>query len=300
MRVGLAGTGKMGSVIALRLHSLGHQVTVWNRSPERAQALLEAGLKWAESPQALAAASDVILSLLTNEQALDDVYLGADGLWSGSVTDQVFIDMSTVKPTQQQTMGERAAAVKAAYLECPVSGSVVPAKEGKLIGFVGGDAALLPRVHALLDQLCKRVEYVGPLGAGATMKLAVNLPLMVYWQTLGEALSLIEPLHLDPQRVVDIFSESSGGPNMLKVRGGMIVQALAGTPSELVTVNLATMRKDVRTMVDQAALQGRQVPLTAITLANLDQAAASGLDASDCTQFPVWWLKAKATPASSR
>ena len=293
MRVGLAGTGKMGSVIALRLHSLGHQVTVWNRSPERAQALLDAGLKWAESPQALAAASDVILSLLTNEQALDDVYLGADGLWSGSVTDQVFIDMSTVKPTQQQTMGERAAAVKAAYLECPVSGSVVPAKEGKLIGFVGGDAALLPRVHALLDQLCKRVEYVGPLGAGATMKLAVNLPLMVYWQTLGEALSLIEPLHLDPQRVVDIFSESSGGPNMLKVRGGMIVQALAGTPSELVTVNLATMRKDVRTMVDQAALQGRQVPLTAITLANLDQAAASGLDDADCTQFPMWWLKAK-------
>ncbi len=293
MRVGLAGTGKMGRVIALRLHALGHQVTVWNRSPERAQALLDAGLTWAESPQALAAASDLIISLLTNEQALDDVYLGADGLWSGAVADKVFIDMSTVKPAKQQTMGERAAAVKAAYLECPVSGSVGPAKEGKLIGFVGGDAALLPRVHPLLDQLCKRVEYVGPLGAGATMKLAVNLPLMVYWQTLGEALSLIEPLHLDPQRVVDIFSESSGGPNMLKVRGGMIAQALAGTPSELVTVNLATMRKDVRTMVEQAALQGRQVPLTAITLNKLDQAAASGLDAADCTQFPVWWLKAQ-------
>ncbi len=297
MRVGLAGTGKMGSVIALRLHSLGHQVTVWNRSPERAQALLDAGLQWAESPQALAAASNLIISLLTNEQALDDVYLGADGLWSGSVTDKVFIDMSTVKPTQQQAMGERAATVKAAYLECPVSGSVGPAKEGKLIGFVGGDAALLKGIHPLLNQLCKRVEYVGPLGAGATMKLAVNLPLMVYWQTLGEALSLIEPLHLDPQRVVDIFSDSSGGPNMLKVRGGMIAQALAGTPSELVTVNLATMRKDVRTMVDQATLQGRQVPLTAITLANLDQAASSGLDDADCTQFPMWWLKAKIAPA---
>ena len=293
MRVGSAGTGKMGSVIALRLHALGHQVTVWNRSAERAQALIDAGLHWAATPRALAETSDLIISLLTNEQALDDVYLGTDGLWSGAVSDKVFIDMSTVKPAQQQAMGERAASLQVAYLECPVSGSVGPAKEGKLIGFVGGDESVLLRVRALLDELCKRVEYVGPLGAGATMKLAVNLPLMVYWQTLGEALSLIEPLGLDPQRVVDIFSESSGGPNMLKVRGGMIVQALAGTPSELVTVNLATMRKDVRTMVDQAALQGRQVPLTAITLNNLDQAAASGLDASDCTQFPVWWLKAK-------
>jgi len=293
MRVGLAGTGKMGSVIALRLHSLGHQVTVWNRSADKAQALLDAGLQWADSPRALAAGSDLIISLLTNEQALDDVYLGADGLWSGSVADKVFIDMSTVNPAKPVVMGERAAAVQAAYLECPVGGSVGPAKEGKLIAFVGGDEAILPRVRPLLDQLCKRVEYVGPLGSGATMKLAVNLPLMVYWQTLGEALSLIEPLHLDPQRVVDIFSESSGGPNMLKVRGSMIVQALAGTPSEMVTVNLATMRKDVRTMVDQATLQGRQVPLTAITLANLDQAAASGLDDADCTQFPMWWLKTK-------
>jgi 3-hydroxyisobutyrate dehydrogenase len=293
MRVGLAGTGKMGSTIARRLHGLGHQVTVWNRSAARAQPLIDEGLMWADSPRALAATSEVIISLLTNEQALDDVYLGADGLWSGAVTESVFIDMSTVKPAKQQTMSEHAARLQAAYLECPVAGTVGPAKEGKLIGFVGGDPAVLPRVSALLDQLCKRVEYVGPAGSGATMKLAVNLPLMVYWQTLGEALSLIEPLHLDPQHVVDIFSESSGGPNMLKVRGSMIAQALAGTHSDMVTVNLATMRKDVRTMVDQAALLGRAVPLTAITLNNLDQAAASGLDAADCTQFPVWWLKAK-------
>jgi 3-hydroxyisobutyrate dehydrogenase len=75
------------------------------------------------------------------------------------------------------------------------------------------------RARPLLDQLCKRIEHVGPHGAGETMKLAVNLPLMVYWQTLGEALSLVQPLGLDPQRVIDILSDSSGGPNMLKVRG---------------------------------------------------------------------------------
>jgi 3-hydroxyisobutyrate dehydrogenase len=292
MRIGMAGTGKMGSAIARRLQALGHDVTVWNRSPARAQPLIDEGLKWAETPRALTASSEVVISLLTNEQALDDVYLGGEGLWPGSVPATVFIDMSTVKPSKQLAMGEHAARVGATYLECPVGGSVGPAKEGKLIGFVGGDAKVLPRVKALLDQLCKRVEYIGPLGAGATMKLAVNLPLMVYWQTLGEALSLIEPLNLDPQRVVDILSESSGGPNMLKVRGGMIAQALAGTNGDTVTVSLATMRKDVRSMVDQATLLGRSVPLTSITLNNLERAAASGLDDADCTQFPVWWLKA--------
>ncbi len=108
------------------------------------------------------------------------------------------------------------------------------------MAFVGGDEAVLARVRPLLDPMCKRVEWVGPHGAGSTMKLAVNLPLRVYWQTLSEALSLVEPLKLDPQRVIDILSDSSGGPKMLKVRGGMIAQALAGTVGPQVMVDLAT------------------------------------------------------------
>lgn len=290
MHVGLAGTGKMGSAIASRLHSLGHQVTVWNRTRERAQALVDAGPGWAASPRELAARAEVLITLLTNEQALDEVYFSPEGLMAGPVKDKLFIDMSTVKPAKQQEMGARAAALQAAYLECPVSGSVTPAKEGKLIGFVGGAETDLLRARPLLDQLCRRVEHVGPHGAGAMMKLAVNLPLMVYWQTLGEALSLIEPLGLDPKRVIDILSESSGGPNMLKVRGAMIAQALAGEKNDMVTVNVATMRKDLRTMLEQARTLKRQLPLTAQTLENFDRAAASGLDAADCAQLPVWWL----------
>lgn len=123
------------------------------------------------------------------------------------------------------------------------------------------------------------------------MKLAINLPLMVYWQTLGEALSLIQPLGLDPQRVIDIFSETSGGPNMLKTRGPMIAQALNGSTSGQVTVNLSTMRKDVRSMLDQGMRLQSDLPLTAVTLKCLDRAADSGLDASDCTQHLVWWLQ---------
>lgn len=180
--------------------------------------------------------------------------------------------------------------MQAAYLECPVSGSVGPAKDGKLLGFVGGEAADLARARPVLELLCRRIEHVGPHGAGATMKLAINLPLMVYWQTLGEALSLIEPLGLDPQRVIEVFSESSGGPNMLKVRGPMIAQALAGQKNEAVTVDVATMRKDVRAMLAQAQSLGRKLPLTEATLKSFDQAAQSGLDAADCSKLPVWWL----------
>jgi 3-hydroxyisobutyrate dehydrogenase len=291
MRIGIAGTGKMGSAIARRLASLDHQVTVWNRTRERAEPLLKEGMAWAETPRELAARCEIVLSLLTNEQALDEVYSGPDGLLSAGAQGKLFIEMSTVPPARQVEMARRAAAAQAGYLESPVGGSVGPAKEGKLIAFVGGSEQDLARGRPVLEQLCRRVEHVGTHGAGETMKLAVNLPLMVYWQTLGEALSLVQPLGLDPKRVVDILSDSSGGPNMLKVRGGMIAQALANGKADSVTVDVATMRKDVRAMLDEARSHGRKLPLTEETLRNFERAAQLGLDSADCTQLPVWWLE---------
>jgi 3-hydroxyisobutyrate dehydrogenase len=290
MRIGIAGTGKMGSAIARRLATFGHQLTVWNRTRDKAQPLLQQGMAWADSPRALAAGAEVVISMVTDANALDAIYAGPEGLFSVPAQGQLFIDMSTVAPAKQQELARLAASVHAAFLECPVGGSVGPAKEGKLIAFVGGEAQHVERARPLLDQLCKRVEHVGAHGAGETMKLAVNLPLMVYWQTLGEALSLVQPLGLDPQRVIDILTDSSGGPNMLKVRGGMIAQALAGAPSATVTVDVATMRKDVRAMLQEARSHGRQLPLTAETLKNFDRAADSGLNGADCSQLPVWWL----------
>ena len=290
-KVGIAGAGKMGTAIGLRLLEQGHAVVVYNRTPERAKVLLDAGATWAATPRQLIQNTDLVLSLLSNEAAMDEVYQGADGLLKGPVGGKLIVEMSTTSPSKQQAMAALVQAQGAAYLECPVSGSVGPAREGKLMGFVGGDAADLLRAQTVLEALCRRIEHVGPHGAGATMKLAINLPLMVYWQTFAEALSLIQPLGLDPQRVVDMFTESSGGPNMLKVRGGMVVQALAGTPSPNVTVHLATMRKDVRAMLAHAQSHHLALPLTEQTLKNFDQAAADGFDDLDCTQIPVWWLK---------
>jgi 3-hydroxyisobutyrate dehydrogenase len=290
MRIGIAGTGKMGSAIARRLATFGHALTVWNRTRDKAQPLLQENMAWAQTPRELAHACEIVISMVTDDRALDAVYCGPDGLFSGPPGGRIFIDMSTVAPAKQQEMARRAAEANVAYLECPVGGSVGPAQEGKLIAFVGGEAADVARARPLLDQLCKRVEHVGAHGAGETMKLAVNLPLMVYWQALGEALSLVQPLGLDPKRLIDILADSSGGPNMLKVRGPMIAQALSGATGATVTVDLATMRKDVRAMLDEARMHGRQMPLTAETLKNFDRAAQQGLDGADCSRLPVWWL----------
>jgi 3-hydroxyisobutyrate dehydrogenase len=193
MRIGIAGTGKMGSAIARRLATFDHQVSVWNRTRDKAEPLLKEGMMWAATPRELARSCDVVISLLTNEQALDAVYSGADGLFSPEAKGKLFLEMSTVPPARQQEMAKCAAAVGANYLECPVGGSVGPAKDGKLIAFVGGAEQDVARARPLLEQLCKRIEHVGTHGAGETMKLAINLPLMVYWQTLGEALSLVQP-----------------------------------------------------------------------------------------------------------
>ena len=291
MQIGLAGTGRMGSAMARRLLASGHDVKVWNRNAARAQPVLDAGATWAASPRALAQACDTVITMLTDEAAIDAVYGGAEGLLSAPGAGRLYIDMSTVQPAKPQALGALVAVAGARFLECPVGGSVGPAAEGKLLGFVGGDAADLARARELLGVLCRRVEHVGGLGAGATMKLAINLPLMVYWQTLSEALSLLQPLGLDPARVVDILADTSGGPNMLKARGPMIAKALAGNADGSVSVDLATMSKDLRAMLAQGALGHVRLPLTALTLQSLEQASAQGLAAADCTQLPVWWLK---------
>ena len=285
----------MGTAIGKRLLATSHKLSIWNRTPDRMRELIELGAEPASSPADLARRVDVVITMLTDEPALDQVYFGFDGLLSASVPAcvpmKLFIDMSTVKPAKQREIGARVSEARATYLECPVGGSVGPAQDGKLLGFAGGTESALERARPILDQLCRRIEHVGPLGAGATMKLAINLPLMVYWQTLGEALSLIQPLGLDPARVIDIFTDTSGGPNMLKMRGPTIASALEGNQSAKVTVNVATMRKDIRAMLDQAALQHCKLPLTARALECFDQAAMKGLDAADCTQLPVWWIR---------
>jgi len=291
MKIGIAGTGKMGTAIAARLKSVGHELLVWNRTEAKAQAAMALGAAWCPTARDLIQQSDIVICLLTNEQALDDVYFSANGLLSAPAPGKLIIEMSTVSPDKQAVMAEKASKVGVKYLECPVGGSIGPAKEGKLIGFVGGSAEDLEIARPLLQQMCKRVEHVGNHGAGSMMKLAINLPLLVYWHTFAEALSLIQPLGLDPKRVVDIFSETSGGPNLLKNRGAFIAQSLIDGKSDTVNVTLNTVIKDLNAMRTHAQTLDRKLPLTELAMANFEASAKSGLGDADAAEHLVRWLK---------
>jgi 3-hydroxyisobutyrate dehydrogenase len=291
MKIGIAGTGRMGAAIATRLLGLGHEVAVWNRTAAKARALAPAGAIVAATPAELASQSEIVISILSNAEAVDAAYDGKDGLLSGDVAGKLFIEMSTVRPEAERSIAGSARAKGAALIECPVGGTVGPAKDGRLFGFVGGDAADVARAKPLLDQMCRRVEHVGPIGAGASMKLAINLPLMVFWQSFGEALSLCAQLGLDPARLVDIFADTSGGPNVLKGRAAMIIAALQGKDTGPITSDVDLMRKDMRTMIAEAAARGITLPVAATALECFDEAAKEGLNKSDAVALPVRWMK---------
>ena len=291
MKIGIAGTGRMGAAIATRLLARGHAVTVWNRTPQKAQELAASGATVAATPEELTARSEFVITMLTDAAAIDATYRGAHGLLAGDVRGKVFIDMSTVRPEVEKALAASARGKGAALVECPVGGTVAPAKEGKLFGFVGGEASDVERARPLLDELCRRVEHVGAIGAGASVKLAINLPLLVYYQALGEALSLCQSVGIEPARLIDIFSDTSGGPNMLKVRGPLIAATLQGKETSPVTFDVDLIRKDLRTMLDEASGLGVPLPLTARALALYDEAARNGLGASDSTMLPAYWLR---------
>jgi 3-hydroxyisobutyrate dehydrogenase len=281
----------MGAAIAQRLMNLGHELTVWNRTAAKTQPLAAAGAKIAATPFQLASSSEAIITILTDAAAIDAAYHGRDGLLSGNVSGRLFIEMSTVRPETEQLLAAAVKGKSATLIECPVGGTVGPAKDGKLFGFVGGEAADVARAKPLLEQLCRRVEHVGPIGAGARMKLAINLPLLVFWQAFGEALALCRPLGLDAARIVDIFADTSGGPNVLKGRAAALAAALQGKDVGAITVDVDAMRKDLRTMVEEARSLGTTLPVTSSALQCYDEASRAGLGKGDITTIPVRWMK---------
>ena len=291
LKIGIAGTGRMGAALAGRLLAVGNAVIVWNRTPAKANGLAAAGATVATSPRELATGAEFIITILTDAAAIEATYHGASGLLAGEVRGKLFVDMSTVRPEVEKELAARVRARGAALIDCPVGGTVGPAKDGKLFGFVGGDPDDVARARPVLEQLCRRIEHVGAVGAGASMKLAINLPLLVYYQALGEALSLCRSLDIEPARLIDIFADTSGGPNMLKVRGPAIAATLRGQVTTPVTFDVDLIRKDMRTMLEEAAGLGAELPLTARALDCYDAASRHGLGTSDATMLPAHWLR---------
>jgi 3-hydroxyisobutyrate dehydrogenase len=287
MRIGVAGIGKMGAAIAARLIEVGHEVAVWNRTPEKAKAV--AGAAIAATPAGLAQRSDAIITILTDAAALDAVYRGPSGLISSEVSGKLFIEMSTVLPATEIALATAVRANGAAFVECPVGGSTGPARQGKLIGLMGAEEADAARARPILEQFCRRVEHAGPVGAGSILKFTINLPLMVYWQALGEALALARSIPLDPAKLMDLLGETSGGPNVLKARGPGVAAMLKGGDAGPVTFNVDGGIKDMQSMLAEAKTRGIELPLVERTLACYEETRRHRSGGAEVSTVSVYW-----------
>jgi 3-hydroxyisobutyrate dehydrogenase len=289
MKIGVCGTGRMGSSIAQRLMSVGHDVGVWNRDSAKTKPLADGGAKLYASPAELVDGREAVIIMLLNDAASEAVYRGPNGILKSKLAGKLVIDMSTVRPDTMRSVGAAVAQQGATFVECPVGGSTGPAKEGKLFGLVGGVKPDVERAMPVLQQLCRRIEHVGSLGAGATLKLAINLPLLVYWQALGEALTICKPLNLAADRLIDILSDTAGTPTAMKGRGAVIARVLGGQPPGETAFGLSAAKKDLATAVQFASAMHAQLPVAASALACFEEAEAAGLGDADATTVSTRW-----------
>ena len=287
MKVGVAGIGKMGGAIAARLIEVGHEVTVWNRTPEKAKAVNGASV--ATSPAELAQRSEAVITILTDAAAIDAVYKGRSGLLDGEVGGKLFIDMSTVLAATEVALAAAVRAKGASFVECPVGGSTGPARQGKLIGLMGAEPADATRARPLLEQLCRRLEHAGPVGSGAVLKFTINLPLMVYWQALGEALALARALAIDPDRLMELLSDTSGAANVLKVRAPGIASMLKGGAGGPVTFDVNSAIKDMQAMLAEAKSRGVELPLVERALACYEETKQHRSGGAEISAVSVYW-----------
>ena len=279
----------MGFAISQRLMSIGYEVCVWNRTSDKAKPLTNSGASLFVSPAALANECDIVIIMLLNDAASEAVYRGTSGLLDAQLAGKLVIDMSTIRPDTMRAVGASVEERGGAFVESPVGGSTGPARAGKLLALVGGEKPNVDRAMPILAQLCRRIEHIGPVGSGATMKLAVNLPLLVYWQALGEALTICKPLNLAPDRLIDILSDTSGTPVAMKGRGPIIAKVLDGQPLGDTAFGLSAARKDLATAVQFAASLRTELPVAASALACFEEAEAAGLGDADATAVSTRW-----------
>jgi 3-hydroxyisobutyrate dehydrogenase-like beta-hydroxyacid dehydrogenase len=251
----------MGNRIAGRLLDSGNQVYATNRTKSKAQALIDRGLQWRDTPREVAAAADVIFSMVTDDEALDAIASGPHGILAGLANHKVYVDMSTVSPRASRQLAEHVRERGAEMLDAPVSGSIPQAESGTLTIMVGGSEAAFAKVEPLLRELGQAVTHVGTNGQGLLLKLAVNISLAVQTLAFSEGLLLAERGGIDPQLAARVMSNSSIGSPMLKAR----VPLLLDLPQQA-WFDVTLMEKDIR--LARAAGDELNIPLPSAALAD--------------------------------
>ena len=272
--VGFVGLGAMGGRMAKRLLDAGHRVVGYNRTAEKARALVAAGLVLEKSPRAVAESVDAVLSMVTDDKALRAIALGPDGVIAGLRPGAVWAEMSTVSPEVTRELGAAITARGAALIDAPVSGSPITLEAGQLSFMVGGDPAALEKVRSCLLAIGPTITHVGELGLAVTMKIATNLGLAVQMLAFSEAVVLAEKAGIARERAVEVLLKSVIASPMVKYRGPFVL----GMPAEaLFDVNMA--QKDLGLALSMGRALG--VPLPSVALVDELLSAARGLDLAD-------------------
>jgi len=268
----------MGQLIVPRLMAAGHTVTGWNRSRDKADKLIAAGMRWADTPRAVAAQSEIVFSIVTDAKAVQAIALGAEGVLAGLRKGGVFIDMSTIQPDVSRSVAAEFAKAGQVMLDAPLSGSPITVNAGQASIMVGGDAAAFERVRPVLLAIGPKVTRIGENGLACQMKIAVNLLLMVEVICFGEAVALAEKGGVARDVAVDAILKSVAASPVLGYRGPFI---LDGKMPAVPLADVTLQQKDMMLALELGRALGSPVPLAAAANEMMNACRGLGIDAND-------------------
>ena len=278
MNLGFVGLGAMGALIVPRLMAAGHKVVGWNRSRDKADALIKDGMGWADTPRAVAAQSDIVFSIVTDSKAVKSVALGPDGIVSGLKKGGIYIDMSTIEPDESRTIAAEFAKAGSIMLDGPLSGSPVTVKAGNASVMIGGDEAAFERAKPVLLAIGPKVTRIGANGLACQMKIAVNLLLMVEIIAFGEAVALAEIGGVSREAAVDSILKSVAASPVIGYRGPFILE---GNMPEVPLADVTLQQKDMILALNLGRTLGSPVPLAAAANEMMNACRGLGIDRND-------------------
>jgi 3-hydroxyisobutyrate dehydrogenase-like beta-hydroxyacid dehydrogenase len=274
--LGFVGLGVMGGEMVNRLISKGHTLTGYNRTKAKAEWLIRAGMKWADSPRAVTAAADIVFSMVTNSAALEAIVEGPDGILAGLRHGKIYVDISTVSPDYSRAVAEKVRAKGADMLDSPVSGSVITLQEGKLSVMVGGRKETFEKVKPILLDIGPKVTHVGGNGQALVLKIATNLSLAVQMLSFSEGVLLAEKSGISREIALDVLTNSAIASPMVKYRGPFVIKL----PEEA-WFNVNMMQKDMLLALDLGRKLDVPMPSTAVANEFLTAARGIGLEKED-------------------
>jgi len=271
---GLIGLGLMGRPMGMNILKAGYPLTVWNRTASRANELVAAGAKLAKTPHEVAAASDFLITMVSDPPALEEVLWGEGGALAALKRGTIYMDSSTVSPALARKIAAACAERGAKFLDAPVTGGDWGARKGELVFMIGGDAETLKEAEPVIGVMGKKWFHLGPNGAGQTMKLAMNAILALQVGALAEAIALVRGAGLEAEKLVEVLQSSMARSGVLDVKAPNLLKG-----EYVPSFPLRLMHKDLSLALDLANQLG--VPLPATAAARETYSAVKGASKED-------------------